>query len=109
MGKVVRCRGLDPTIARSLLLFAAVGLCEISGGYLGWLCLLEGWAVCLDVADGLVLFLYRVLPTLQPAGAPVGRVYAADRRRLRRGLGDGSTEYGWTAGTSRAARSPRSG
>ena len=65
------------TIARSLLLFALAGLCEIGGGYLVWLWLREGRAFWLGALGGLVLFLYGVLPTLQPEGASFGRVYAA--------------------------------
>lgn len=70
--------GLDTaTIARSLLLFALAGLCEIAGGYLVWLWLREGRAVWLGMTGGLVLFLYGVLPALQPEGMGFGRVYAA--------------------------------
>jgi small multidrug resistance family-3 protein len=65
------------TIARSLLLFALAGLCEIGGGYLVWLWLREGRAFWLGALGGLVLFLYGVLPTLQPTEATFGRVYAA--------------------------------
>ncbi len=68
---------MDPTIARSLLLFAVAGLCEIGGGYLVWLWLRKGRAAWLGALGGLILFLYGVLPTLQPEGASFGRVYAA--------------------------------
>ena len=68
---------MDATIARSVLLFALAGLCAIGGGYLVWLWLREGRAVWLGALGGLVLFLYGVLPTLQPPEAPFGRVYAA--------------------------------
>ncbi len=61
--------------ARSIALFALAGLMEIGGGYLVWLWLREGRAVVLGVFGGLLLFLYGVVPTLQPA--PFGRVYAA--------------------------------
>lgn len=64
-------------LARSLLLFALAGLCEIGGGYLVWLWLRDGRAWWIGAVGGLVLFLYGVLPTLQPPGAPFGRVYAA--------------------------------
>ncbi len=71
-------RRLDtPTVARSILLFALAGLCEIAGGYLVRLWLREGRAVWLGLVGGLILFLYGVLPTLQPEGASFGRVYAA--------------------------------
>lgn len=62
-------------IARSVALFVAAGLCEIGGGYLVWLWLRESRSVALGALGGLVLFLYGVLPTFQPAH--FGRVYAA--------------------------------
>ncbi len=65
------------TIARSLLLFLLAGLCEIGGGYLVWLWLRDGRGAWLGALGGLVLFLYGVLPTLQPREAHFGRVYAA--------------------------------
>ncbi len=68
---------MDPSIVRSLVLFAAAGLCEIGGGYLVWLWLRDGRALWVGALGGLVLFLYGVLPTPQPAGASFGRVYAA--------------------------------
>jgi small multidrug resistance family-3 protein len=63
------------TIARSLALFLAAGLCEIGGGYLVWLFMWEGRGFALGALGGAVLFLYGVIPTLQPAH--FGRVYAA--------------------------------
>lgn len=68
---------MDATITRSILLFLLAGLFEIGGGYLVWLWLREGRAVWLGVVGGLILFLYGVLPTLQPESAHFGRVYAA--------------------------------
>jgi small multidrug resistance family-3 protein len=59
------------------LLFALAGLCEISGGYLIWVWLRDGRALWIGLLGGLVLFLYGVLPTLQPRDASFGRVYAA--------------------------------
>jgi len=59
----------------SLALFVLAGLCEIGGGYLVWLWLREGRSVLLAVLGGTILFVYGVVPTLQPA--PFGRVYAA--------------------------------
>ncbi len=53
------------------------GLCEIGGGYLIWLWLRDSRSVWLGVLGGLVIFLYGVLPTLQPREASFGRVYAA--------------------------------
>jgi small multidrug resistance family-3 protein len=62
-------------ITRSLLYFLLAGLCEIGGGYLVWLWLREGRSPGLAVAGALVLILYGIIPTLQPAN--FGRVYAA--------------------------------
>jgi small multidrug resistance family-3 protein len=62
-------------IAQSLLYFLLAGLCEIGGGYLVWLWLRESRSVWFGVLGGLILFLYGIIPTLQPAS--FGRVYAA--------------------------------
>jgi small multidrug resistance family-3 protein len=59
----------------SLALFVLAGLAEIGGGYLVWLWLREGRSALLGALGGVVLFVYGVVPTLQPA--PFGRVYAA--------------------------------
>jgi small multidrug resistance family-3 protein len=64
-----------PAILKSVLLFIAAGLCEIGGGYLVWLWLRNGKGFLLGVIGGLILFLYGVVPTFQPAH--FGRVYAA--------------------------------
>jgi small multidrug resistance family-3 protein len=63
------------SVARSILLFILAGFCEIGGGYLVWLWLRDHRSVVFGVLGGLILFLYGVLPTLQPAH--FGRVYAA--------------------------------
>ena len=68
---------MDSTIARSVLLFALAGLCEIGGGYLVWLWLRDNRAAWFGALGGLILFLYGILPTLQPKDASFGRVYAA--------------------------------
>ena len=62
-------------VLTSLALFVLAGLCEIGGGYLVWLWLREGRSALLAVLGGAILFVYGVVPTLQPA--PFGRVYAA--------------------------------
>lgn len=64
-------------ILQSLVLFLVAGLMEIGGGYLVWLWLRNDRSVWLGVLGGLLLFLYGVLPTMQPAGFDFGRVYAA--------------------------------
>lgn len=63
------------SIPLSLALFILAGLCEIGGGYLVWLWLREGKPVGYALVGGLVLVLYGVIPTFQPAH--FGRVYAA--------------------------------
>lgn len=60
---------------KSLLYFVAAGLCEIGGGYLVWLWLRENKPIWFAVVGGVILILYGVIPTLQPAS--FGRVYAA--------------------------------
>lgn len=62
-------------LAASILLFVLAGLLEIGGGYLVWQWLREGRGWVFGVTGGLILFLYGVVPTLQPAH--FGRVYAA--------------------------------
>jgi len=62
-------------MAKSLLYFIAAGVCEIGGGYLVWLWLREHKSIWLAFVGALVLVLYGVIPTLQPAN--FGRVYAA--------------------------------
>ena len=63
------------SLAGSFGLFVLAGLCEIGGGYLVWLALRENRHWTYAVLGGLVLILYGILPTLQPAN--FGRVYAA--------------------------------
>ncbi len=60
---------------KSISYFILAGLFEIGGGYLIWLWLREGKPISYAVTGGMILFLYGVIPTLQPAN--FGRVYAA--------------------------------
>ena len=62
-------------IAKSAALFLVAGLCEIGGGYLVWLWLRSGRGAGYGALGGVILFLYGVIPTFQPAH--FGRVYAA--------------------------------
>jgi len=62
---------------RSVSLFLIAGLCEIGGGYLVWLWLRESRNIWFGLIGGIVLMLYGVIPTLQPAIFNFGRVYAA--------------------------------
>lgn len=63
------------TIVHSLFLFILAGLCEIGGGYLVWQWLRGGKSLWLALAGSVILVLYGVIPTFQPAH--FGRVYAA--------------------------------
>jgi len=60
---------------KSIFFFLMAGLCEIGGGYLIWLWLREGKGWEFAIIGAIVLVLYGVIPTLQPAN--FGRVYAA--------------------------------
>jgi small multidrug resistance family-3 protein len=62
-------------VIRSLVLFAAAGLCEIGGGYLVWQWWRNGAATIVGVLGAVALVLYGLVPTYQPAH--FGRVYAA--------------------------------
>lgn len=64
-------------IIRSVSLFLIAGLCEVGGGYLVWLWLRDGKSALLGLIGGVVLVLYGIIPTLQPAVFNFGRVYAA--------------------------------
>lgn len=59
----------------SIGLFVLAGLCEIGGGYLVWLSIRGGKPIGYALAGGLILILYGIIPTFQPAH--FGRVYAA--------------------------------
>ena len=48
---------------------------EIGGGYLVWLWLREKDRISIGLIGGVVLFIYGIIPTLQPSN--FGRVYAA--------------------------------
>ena len=63
-------------IIRSLLLFVAVGICEIGGGYLVWQWLRKGQSLAIGTAGAILLVVYGVLPNFQPS-AFFGRIYAA--------------------------------
>ncbi len=60
---------------RSIAYFLLAGLCEIGGGYLVWQSLRNGKNPGYFLVGALVLILYGVVPTFQPAN--FGRVYAA--------------------------------
>lgn len=62
-------------MVQSLFFFVLAGFCEIGGGYLFWLWLREGKSPWLALIGVIVLALYGILPTLQPAS--FSRAYAA--------------------------------
>ncbi len=62
-------------ISKSISYFLLAGLCEIGGGYLVWLWLREGKPAVYALVGAIILVLYGIIPTLQPAN--FGRVYAA--------------------------------
>lgn len=62
-------------VVQSIIYFILAGLCEIGGGYLMWLWLREGRPISYGLFGAVILVLYGVIPTLQPAH--FGRVYAA--------------------------------
>ena len=62
-------------MVQSLSYFVLAGLCEIGGGYLLWLWLREGKSPWFGLFGAIVLILYGIIPTFQPAH--FGRVYAA--------------------------------
>jgi small multidrug resistance family-3 protein len=64
-----------PIVAKSTLLFVLAGLSEISGGYLVWQWWRAGAHWGAGVVGALVLVLYGIVPTYQPAH--FGRVYSA--------------------------------
>ncbi len=56
-------------------LFVVAALLEIGGGYLVWKWLREKKTIVLAIVGGIILFIYGIIPTLQPSN--FGRVYAA--------------------------------
>lgn len=62
-------------ILKTLFYFFLAGLLEIGGGYLVWLWLREDYGFLLGILGGFILFLYGIVPTLQPSH--FHRIYAA--------------------------------
>ena len=62
-------------VAKTIFYFILAGLLEIGGGYLVWLWLREDYAFYVGVLGGFILFLYGIVPTLQPSH--FHRIYAA--------------------------------
>jgi small multidrug resistance family-3 protein len=62
-------------LAATLGLFLAAALAEIGGGYLIWLWIKRHKGIAIGLIGAVILFLYGIIPTLQPAN--FGRVYSA--------------------------------
>ena len=62
-------------IISSFGLFIVAAIAEIGGGYLVWQWLRERKKVIIGLVGGIILFVYGIIPTLQPSN--FGRVYAA--------------------------------
>ena len=62
-------------VIKSILYFILAGFCEIGGGYLIWLWLRDGGSLWVAILGGIILVLYGIVATFQPAN--FGRVYAA--------------------------------
>ena len=60
---------------KSIIFFIIAGFFEIGGGYLIWLWLREGKGIEFAILGAIILVLYGIVPTFQPAG--FGKVYAA--------------------------------
>ena len=60
---------------KSLAFFIIAGFFEIGGGYMGWLWLREGKGFEFAILGAIMLILYGIIPTFQPA--TFGRTYAA--------------------------------
>ena len=63
------------TILKSILFFIIAGFFEIGGGYLIWLWLREGKGIEFAILGAILLIMYGIIPTFQPA--TFGRTYAA--------------------------------
>nr|WP_208861980.1 YnfA family protein [Leptospira barantonii] len=59
---------------KTIFIFVLAGLCEIGGGYLVWLWLKEGKSFWFGFTGFLILGLYGIVATLQPAN--FARTYA---------------------------------
>ena len=59
----------------TLELFFVAALLEIGGGYLVWQWIREKKGVLMELIGGIILFLYGIIPTLQPSH--FGRTFAA--------------------------------
>ena len=75
MAEIIDTDNVALNIFASIMLFFIAALVEIGGGYLVWKWIRERKGVVFGVVGGIVLFIYGIIPTLQPSN--FGRVYAA--------------------------------
>lgn len=69
-----RCVSRKQCFTYTILLFILAGFFEIGGGYFIWLWLREGGGLLFAFLGAVVLFLYGIVPTFQPAD--FHRIYA---------------------------------
>jgi small multidrug resistance family-3 protein len=69
-----RCVSRKQCFVYTILLFILAGIFEIGGGYFIWLWLREGGPLTFAFLGAIVLFLYGIVPTFQPAD--FHRIYA---------------------------------
>ncbi|MGH9977570.1 MAG: YnfA family protein [Nitrososphaeraceae archaeon] len=72
---VIITNNLALSVFTSIILFFVAALAEIGGGYLVWKWIRERKGIMFGLFGGTVLFIYGIIPTLQPSN--FGRVYAA--------------------------------
>ena len=60
---------------KSIIFFIIAGFFEIGGGYLIWLWLREGKGIEFAILGAIILILYGIVPTFQPAS--FGKTYVA--------------------------------
>lgn len=75
MAETIITDNVTLSIFASVVLFFIAALAEIGGGYLIWKWLRERKGVAFGLVGGIILFIYGIIPTLQPSN--FGRVYAA--------------------------------
>jgi small multidrug resistance family-3 protein len=75
MAEIMITDNVALSIFTSIMLFFIAALTEIGGGYLVWKWIRERKGVVFGIVGGIVLFIYGIIPTLQPSN--FGRVYAA--------------------------------
>jgi small multidrug resistance family-3 protein len=75
MAESIITNSLALNILTSIILFFVAAIAEIGGGYLVWKWLRERKGIAFGLYGGVILFIYGIIPTLQPAN--FGRVYAA--------------------------------